>query len=224
MAAQEAVSSDGLSRTSTWSSSAGDTHDDFSDLTIRPALRQDVLDLGRLHEEDYVEVHRDMHRRMFQGALPRHSASMDDWKEALGPIDFEDVLTDLVRLGDKSEVRVLICVDEACEESVVVGYILFELRQKGRGKARQRYCEVVNVVVAKGHRGRGAGRLLFEAMLSDLSRTAPAFSADVRLFVAQENEVPMNWYTRLGFKTGGMQSEKIAGVGVPFVRMIRRLA
>jgi len=141
----------------------------------------------------------------------------------LGAIDFEAVISDLSssRKRGGGAVRLLKCVETAHRGSLV-GYVLYELREKGTPRRRQRYCELVNIVVAAGHRSCGAGRLLFEALFEDLVCTAPVRAADLRLYVARSNTGPLEWYRRLGFRDVGRQTECIGGAQVDFLRMARR--
>mmetsp|Transcript_100176 Transcript_100176/g.311572 ORF Transcript_100176/g.311572 Transcript_100176/m.311572 type:complete len:255 (-) Transcript_100176:201-965(-) len=176
------------------------------------AAPSDAGTLSELYWEDYVTCHRRLHR----GA-----ASAADWEAALGPVDFENVIREAA--GGRSSVRLLKCVDLKDQgPRSLVGYVLYELREKGPPHKRQRYCELVNIVVRSQHRGCGAGRLLFEALREDLVRTAPARAGDLRLFVDKSNAGPLEWYRRLGFQEAGKQSECVGGTQVNFLRMAKR--
>merc|ERR1711972_8137 len=98
---------------------------------------------------------------------------------------------------------------------------LYELREKGSSTKRQQYCEIVNIVVNAQHRGKGAGRLLYEHLLHHLQRYHSLYAKDLRLYVAENNEAPRAWYARLGFRESGWQTEKIHGTEIKFVRMIK---
>jgi len=179
--------------------------------TVCAAEAADAAALTSLYEQDYLHAHRQMHEKSSAGA------SIKEWQAALGPIDFSELL-----MNSSDEVRLLKleCIDDGCDPSLV-GYILYELREKGpRGKGRQRFCELVNIVVCSKHRGCGAGRLLFEALCSDVASNAPRHIGDLRLFVAERNADPRAWYTRLGFADAGWQTECVGGSEVRFLRMM----
>jgi ribosomal protein S18 acetylase RimI-like enzyme len=176
---------------------------------VRPASLGDAASLTSLYHQDYLHVHRRMHGEQAK------DASIEEWEEALGPIDFSEVLS-----KPTDEVKVLTCVDDDYGQSPI-GYIVYEFRTKGaRGKRRQHYCELVNIVVQSKYQGHGAGRLLFEALCKDVPATAPEHADDLRLFVAERNVGPKAWYTRLGFKHAGWQTERLGGVDVRFLRMM----
>lgn len=232
---------------------------DAASFEICPPLMADVPELARLHAQDYVQCH----RRLQGGAASK--APFAEWEEALGAIDFEDVVSCLpdvnedgsgtevtfprmnearqdLRCGKKcktvehekaaapstAKVRLLKCVERSSigsggeKQPKLVGYVLYELREKGPRRSRQRYCELVNIVVRGEYRGCGAGRYLFEALRRDLEKTAVAEAGDLRLFVAERNIGPLAWYRRLGFVVAGSQTEHIGGVQVNFVRMVLR--
>jgi len=182
-----------------------------SRFTVCAAVPADAAALASLYEEDYLQAHRHMHEK------PAAGASIEEWQAALGPIDFPDVL-----MSNSDEVRLLKLqyIDDSGEPSVV-GYILYELREKGpHGKRRQRFCELVNIVVHSKHRGCGAGRLLFEALCDDVASKAPSHMGDLRLFVAERNTAPRAWYKRLGFTDAGWETECVGGADVRFLRMM----
>jgi len=177
--------------------------------TVCAAEAADAPALNSLYEEDYIHAHRKMHDK------PAANASSEEWQAALGPINFSDVL-----MSTSEEVRLLKLHSEA---DGCVGYILYELREKGpHGKRRQRFCELVNVVVSSNHRGCGAGRLLLDALLADVASNAPGHNGDLRLFVAERNAAPRAWYKRLGFADAGWQTECVAGSDVRFLRMMMK--
>eukprot|EP00928_Gymnodinium_smaydae_P047118 TRINITY_DN3142_c0_g2_i1.p1 TRINITY_DN3142_c0_g2~~TRINITY_DN3142_c0_g2_i1.p1 ORF type:complete len:223 (+),score=63.08 TRINITY_DN3142_c0_g2_i1:36-671(+) len=194
---------------------------------VSPAGVRDAAALTRLHEEGYVQAHRETH----EGALAE--ASAEEWEKALGAIDFRAVLQENAKkplANNKKEelapgdVWLLKCFggpgSKSDAKQSLVGYALCELREKGSAKKKQRYCELVNIVVSPDFRGAGAGRALFDGLLADLKRLAPAFASDLRLYVAEKNTGPMAWYHRLGFKNAGWQSETVAGTEVKFLRMM----
>lgn len=192
---------------------------------VSAAGPSDVEALNVLYQQDYLQAHMRMH-----GDVAR--ASTEEWETALGPIDFASLL-DSRGCSSEGDVRLLTCVEDdngnlitqgcrAGDTCRPVGYVLYELREKGSpGKRRQRFCELVNIVVNARHRGCGAGRLLFDALCDDLAATAPGRAGDLRLFVAERNVGPREWYKRLGFKDAGWQIEHLAGKEVRFVRMMR---
>lgn len=178
----------------------------------------DVTGLRQLYKEDYVQAHMWMHPGV-------RGASFSDWEEALGPVDFDTVIQ--TQCKARGDVRLLKCVEVvgsvSPEEQLPMGYILYELRAKGSPtKKPQRYCEVVNVVVAKKHQGSGLGRLLFEEMVTDIEKNTKQYSGDLRLFVAKANVRPLEWYKRLGFEDAGWQKENLGKTEVPFLRMTRK--
>lgn len=199
------------------------------------ATMDDVRVLSEIYAEDYVACHRTVHRRSPAGA-----AAAEEWEAALGPVDFKSVLEDVIANKGGGEVRLLKCVEVfshatstspdgggACNATSnrPVGYVLYELRQKfqkGPKKRPQRFCELVNIVVRQELRGAGAGRCLFEAFCKNLQETASQQAEDIRLFVAESNVEPIQWYRRLGFRDAGFQSEQVGGQEVKFVRMIRK--
>lgn len=182
----------------------------------RPSLR-DAAALSELYRQDYVECHRRQ-----QGGKAG-VASVATWEEALGAVDFEAVIGDVASRKTAGSVRLLKCVEKDRPGSLL-GYVLYELREKGSARKKQRYCELVNIVVRHEHQGCGAGRALFDALRSDLVQTAPVQADDLRLYVAKSNSGPLAWYRRLGFVDAGWQSERINGVQVDFLRMARRTA
>lgn len=186
----------------------------------KPTLK-DATALNCLYENDYVQCH----RGLFDGSAA--SASMPEWKDALGDVDFRDVIRDTLADKGTGSVRLLKCTvssgSKLLDVERPVGYVLYELRSKGPKKNRQRFCELVNIVVDDRYRGNGAGSVLLEALLDDLDKTAKAESGDVRLFVAEQNIAPANWYKRMGFAPSGFQNEKVGGDDVKFVRMIRKV-
>jgi ribosomal protein S18 acetylase RimI-like enzyme len=183
-------------------------------LNIRTAKTSDAAAILSLHDRDYVGAHRDIYAEAVSLA-----ASDKEWGDALGNMDFAEVLSG-IKKGDQ-DVRLLVCEDTST--AALVGYILCELRSKGSKKKKQLYCEVVNVVVSESHRGCGAGRLLFEALCTDVSNAAPNHAKDLRLYVAEQNLGPTAWYRRLGFCDSGWQSETVGTDEVKFLRMIRRV-
>lgn len=186
-------------------------------LDVCAAVVSDASELAKLYRQDYVWAHRETHFDT-QAA----EATLEEWEVALGSLDFRAVLVDAAKAtkrGVVSDVRLLKCVD-AGNARAVVGYALYELREKGSAKRKQRYCELVNIVVSAAYRGFGVGRLLFDEIQADLACEAPSYAGDIRLYVAQRNELPLNWYRRLGFKDGGWQSENVAGTEVKFLRMV----
>lgn len=187
-----------------------------ADLAVRVAKAADVSAVLQLYNRDYVGAH----QRMYAEA-EELDASEDQWSEALGNVDFAEVLKGM-KAGDE-DVRLLVCVDRS-KGSKVVGYALCELRSKGPKKKKQLYCELVNIVVAKSHHGCGAGRYLFEAFVEDAKQAAPGHAQDLRLFVAEKNQQPLSWYRRLGFRDSGWQVERVGGAEVRFLRMIRKEA
>lgn len=146
------------------------------------------------------------------------SASVSQWEEALGFVDFPAVLEEVAANGSSGDVRLLKCV----HGGHCIGYVLYELRKKGPKSNRQHYCELVNIVVRPDRRSCGAGRRLFEALEQDLRRTAAKEAADLRLYVAERNTGPMAWYRRIGFVDAGWQVERVGGAPVRFLRMVRR--
>jgi len=189
-------------------------------------LRATVADaraLRELYMQDYV----DCHRRVHPGAAG--AARAEAWETVLGAVDFEALLEEVEGTrksgGSHGSVRLLKCVATAtsgAEAHCIVGYVLYELREKGPSRRRQRYCELVNIVVRANWRGCGAGRRLFEALCEDLACTAPAQAGDLRLYVAERNVGPLAWYRRLGFQNAGWQSELVGDTTVRFLRMARR--
>jgi len=185
------------------------------------ATARDVQALRKLYERDYVTCHRNCH----PGAAG--AASEADWRSALGDADFEAVIDEVASNNGAGSVRLLKCVEVEGSgpqsHGKLVGYVLYELREKGSPRRRQRYCELVNIVVSEDHRGCGAGRRLFEALRSDLAGTASAAQAgDLRLYVAERNLGPLAWYRRMGFQDAGWQTERLNGAEVRFLRMTRR--
>lgn len=185
-----------------------------ADLAVRVARAADVSAILQLHDNEYVSAH----QRMYDEAAEL-DASDDQWGEALGNVDFSEVLKGM-KAGDE-DVRLLVCIDRN-KGSKVVGYALCELRSKGPKKKKQLYCELVNIVVAKSHHGCGAGRYLFDAFVADVKQAAPGHAGDLRLFVAEKNQMPLTWYRRLGFRDSGWQVESVGGAEVRFLRMIRK--
>lgn len=184
---------------------------------VTQAGPRDAAALSELYEQDYLEGHRQLHEG------PAGRACGEAWRSALGPIDFDAVLGEAAANRNTGDVRLLKCVEVS--SGCVVGYVLYELREKGSKTRRQRFCELVNIVVRKDRQSCGAGRRLFEAVCADLSASATTReqSADMRLFVAERNEKPLLWYRRLGFTPAGWQSEKLNSTEVKFMRMARRL-
>jgi len=177
------------------------------EFTVCPAAPADAESLQYLYTQDYLQIHKQMHQKV--------DANMKEWEVALGPVDFAEVLR-----GNDKDVKLLKCIDNSSSSSPV-GYILYQLREKGpRGKRKQRYCELVNIVVHSDHRGCGAGRCLFEAFCEDVVSTAPGFAGDLRLYVAEHNSGPRAWYKRMGFKDAGWQTECLGGSQVRFQRMM----
>lgn len=187
-----------------------------ADLAVRVARAADVSAVLQLHDKDYVSAHQHMYAEAAE-----LDASDDQWGEALGNVDFAEVVKGM-KAGDE-DVRLLVCVDRN-KGSKVVGYALCELRSKGPKKKKQLYCELVNIVVAKSHHGCGAGRYLFDAFVADVKQAAPGHADDLRLFVAEKNQRPLAWYRRLGFRDSGWQVENVGGAEVRFLRMIRKEA
>lgn len=195
----------------------------------REATIHDAKALSSLFQQDYVQSHRELHSGSISG-----SADGAEWEAALGAVDFEDVLAASSQpqrqrkerkagrnqsgAADKS-VRLLKCIERSSTNGCPVGYVLYELREKGPRTCRQKYCELVNIVVQESSRGNGAGRVLLDALQEDLAQSAPDHAADLRLYVAEQNCVPLNWYRRIGFRDAGWQTESIGGDTVRFIRM-----
>jgi ribosomal protein S18 acetylase RimI-like enzyme len=176
--------------------------------TVSAATPDDASALAEMYERDYLQAHRSMHKKQASGA------TLQEWEVALGPINFHEVLS-----GALEGVKLLKCTAQG--STTPIGYILYEMREKGpRGKKRQRFCELVNIVVDSKHRGCGAGRLLFDALRMELASSNPAHAGDLRLFVAERNEGPLAWYRRLGFTDAGWQSESLGGSEIQFLRMM----
>lgn len=211
------------------------------------AAMADVHELTRLYEEDYVQCHRRLHRGAaskaefseweeklgvidFEDVISEMSGKVGAAKQAgRGSKGDKVKRRDGARTSADMPVRLLKCVEHASPGSdtdakpTLVGYILYEVRtKKERQRARQHYCELINIVVREDYRGCGAGRFLFEALRADLKKTAPAEAGDLRLYVAERNTGPLTWYQRLGFVRAGFQTEEIGGVPVTFVRMVLR--
>jgi len=190
------------------------------------------------------------HLRCYSDQIGTQDASFEDWSKALCAISFDEVLSDIkasravaqqtLRATEPPAVAankaapksrplagpvpgVLKCTQRGAAECAqpVVGYLLYELREKGEKKKRQRFCEIVNLVVSSSHRGLGAGNLLMKGLLDHLGLAAMPHAQDLRLFVAAENKVPRAWYSRMGFREAGFQPEKVNGETVGFIRMIR---
>lgn len=192
------------------------------DFVVCQATPRDAAALTDLYERGYVTCHRNMHR----GSAA--CASLDDWRNALGRMDFEEVLCEVFANKGTGDVRILKCAEEDAAGTPgrgrLVGYVLYELREKGPKTRRQRFCELVNIVVSAEHRGCGAGKKLFEALCADLASSAAVQATDIRLFVAERNAGPLAWYRRLGFENAGWQSEQLGSAEVKFLRMVRRTA
>jgi ribosomal protein S18 acetylase RimI-like enzyme len=210
---------------------------------MEPSLK-DALQLAKLYKVDYVGIHSCVHSDL-DGV---NQATFEEWEKALGPVDFNAVIADVaaaagvqakkVKSGKNAKtgggrggkgrqepvVGIFKCTEKQApsgKQSPVVGYILFELREKGSSTKRQQYCEIVNIVVSSHHRGLGAGRLLYEHLLRHLQECHPTHAKDMRLYVAERNDAPRAWYSRLGFRESGWQSEQVQGTEVKFVRMIK---
>eukprot|EP00931_Biecheleriopsis_adriatica_P068250 TRINITY_DN42231_c0_g1_i1.p1 TRINITY_DN42231_c0_g1~~TRINITY_DN42231_c0_g1_i1.p1 ORF type:complete len:266 (+),score=59.07 TRINITY_DN42231_c0_g1_i1:93-800(+) len=194
---------------------------------VRQAIANDAKALSSLYQQDYVDCHRGLH-----SDIPAGDAAVAEWEAALGAVDFDDVLAAppqplrqkiQPKAGRKqipeNSVRLLKCTARNSKSGTPVGYVLYEIREKGPRTARQRYCELVNIVVQESSRGCGAGRALFDALREDLVQTAPEHAGDLRLFVAERNLGPLEWYRRIGFRESGWQTETIGGSTVRFVRM-----
>lgn len=193
-----------------------------------------------MFRRDYL--HR--HQMLFSGGASEQAGD-EAWETSLGKVDFESLLLGksrqprppqkLVRGAkqkgaggrsgnsndDRNQVNVLACVERG-ESGALVGYVLYELREKGPASRRQQYCELVNIVVREQSRGLGAGRLLFEALEADLAQHAAGHASDLRLYVAERNEAPLAWYKRLGFKEAGHQWETIGEEPIHFYRLAWR--
>eukprot|EP00440_Ansanella_granifera_P052636 gb/GFBE01057070.1/.p1 GENE.gb/GFBE01057070.1/~~gb/GFBE01057070.1/.p1 ORF type:complete len:236 (+),score=62.03 gb/GFBE01057070.1/:1-708(+) len=196
----------------------------------REATLRDAQALASLFRQDYVICHRGLH-----SGIPAGSAEISEWEAALGAVDFEEVLASpsqpsqpaqgkkkkgkQAAVAEKSIRLLKITEKQAGAAGSPVGYVLYELREKGPRTARQKYCELVNIVVQESSRGCGAGRILFDALRDDLAQTAPDHAADLRLYVAEHNLEPLNWYRRIGFQDAGWQNETIGGDMVRFIRM-----
>jgi len=201
---------------------------------VQEASLSDAQALSKLFQQDYLEWHRGLHEE-----VPAGAAGQAEWEAALGAVDFEEVLSPPAsepagKAGKKKKagkgrpaatgaertVRLLKCTERKTSgRSLLVGYVLYELREKGPRTARQKYCELVNIVVQSSSRGHGAGRVLFEGLRADLAASAPEFALDLRLYVAERNLAPTAWYRRMGFQDSGWQQEEIGGDKVCFKRM-----
>jgi len=196
---------------------------------VREAEIHDVNRLQELYMQNYVMSH----SRQYSGLIS--SARTEDWESALGQIDFQGVLEEQLRTRKATKrqgqgsVRLLVCTQQftgadgaQASHHKLVGYVLYELRSKGHSRSKQRSCELVNIVVLSSCPGNSSGRRLFGALCDDLQKTAPAEAQDLRLYVAERNLTPLEWYHRLGFKESGGQSEIVSGTSVRFLRMILR--
>ncbi|CAK0802289.1 unnamed protein product [Prorocentrum cordatum] len=146
-------------------------------------------------------------------AHPRLNAALGE--DALGRVDFASVLDEVVATHARGTVRLV----KATSGGRCIGYVLYELRKKGPARSRQHFCELVNIVVRPEQRGCGAGRRLFEALERDLETTASREARDMRLYVAERNGGPREWYRRMGFEDAGWQTEQVGGEQVRFLRM-----
>mmetsp|Transcript_113183 Transcript_113183/g.320351 ORF Transcript_113183/g.320351 Transcript_113183/m.320351 type:complete len:470 (-) Transcript_113183:39-1448(-) len=61
------------------------------------------------------------------------------------------------------------------------------------------YGKVNQMAVLPRHRGRGVGRMLFDALLQYLAAVAPRVADDLRIVAVELNERALGWYWRLGF-------------------------
>lgn len=199
---------------------------------VTGASLADVKQLTELYDKDYVATHMRLHGER-EGSC---QTSLMDWEKALGEVDFDAVITDIAeskttkpkkgKSKAKTEpiIGLLKCTHKEAQygkSSVVVGYLLYELRVNQK---KQKFCEIVNVVVSSEYRNLGAGRLLYDHLKHYLHENHPAFATDLRLYVAEFNQAPRSWYLRLGFKDSGCQVEKIQGDNVKFLRMINELS
>mmetsp|Transcript_56375 Transcript_56375/g.126791 ORF Transcript_56375/g.126791 Transcript_56375/m.126791 type:complete len:211 (-) Transcript_56375:301-933(-) len=143
---------------------------------VEVADAADASEVQSLYAE-YVGVHQEC----YSGHPVTETASFEDWAKALSAISFDEVLTTIQasvaesplsatdqptavaankaapkkRLPAEPVPGVLKCTQRGAQDRAqsVVGYLLYELREKGEKKKKQRFCEIVNLVVSSHHRG-----------------------------------------------------------------------
>eukprot|EP00403_Amphidinium_massartii_P030762 CAMPEP_0178396642 /NCGR_PEP_ID=MMETSP0689_2-20121128/13833_1 /TAXON_ID=160604 /ORGANISM="Amphidinium massartii, Strain CS-259" /LENGTH=253 /DNA_ID=CAMNT_0020017321 /DNA_START=26 /DNA_END=784 /DNA_ORIENTATION=+ len=188
------------------------------DFRIEAAAVTDASDVQSLYSE-YVQAH----VNCYAAHPNMGDVSFEEWAKALSAISFDQVLSDIqgsaaavqqsqsapqspTATGKKAGSQkkrplaepvpgVLKCIARGATpaDTSVVGYLLYELREKGEKKKKQRFCEIVNLVVSESHRGHGAGNLLLQGLTDYLEAAAVPHAGDLRLFVAAGNKVPREW-------------------------------
>jgi len=153
------------------------TDDQSANAVIRPARSGDVRHLGRLGAL-LVQEHHDFDARRFLAASSR---TADDYAAFLGS-QFLDA-------------NVVVLVAE--NDGQVIGYAYSTIEGYDYMSLRGPAAVLHDLIVDTPYRGRGVGRLLLDAVLSELtSRGAPR----VVLATAERNISAQRLFERLGFR------------------------
>ena len=93
----------------------------------------------------------------------------------------------------------------ACEDGVPVGYVLvYPFDRDGL-----RIVNIVRLMVAADHQGRGLGRAILSTTLEWISNFSPRPDA-LRISTLAENEVALSLYLSMGFEIQGTEEGEIA--------------
>lgn len=107
-------------------------------------------------------------------------------------------------------VVVLHVVRLATEE--IVGYLSYSRSTPIEGSVEESpHIKINHVIVVPRYRGEGLGRLLFDEFFRHLFITMPDLEpdADIRIVVAEENTLALQWYWRLGFVAVQLQVQHL---------------
>lgn len=151
--------------------------DDASPVIIRPATRADLDAIGRLGAL-LVQVHHDFDARRFMAPTPETRRGYGGY------------------LGSQlAEPNVVVLVAE--ERGAVLGYTYAGVEGNDYMALRGPAGVLYDIIVDPAHRGRGVGKLLFDAVLAALrARGAPR----VVLSTAERNEGAQRLFAREGFR------------------------
>jgi ribosomal protein S18 acetylase RimI-like enzyme len=136
-------------------------------------------------QKDFANHHRDVYNQ----AGKKRKTNQSEWKQKLacGKVD-EYVRNGVVVLRAK-----WVGMEKAVAFSEMVGYV--------SGQKRSDHVHMNHIIVLEKYRGRGAGKLLWDAFLRYFEQRIPGSTQDIRLEVYLANERAHKWYSSIGFET-----------------------